>query len=503
MTKHLFIFLLFMLCGMPVLQAGNAQCVAFAPPKVEVSAFAVTHNGNSGSKSQSKAYFNLREPHRATPTLQTRGVLSTPIQVLQSDIVAFMQTGKFQRERAFNSVSIMMDIGTADAVNAQSWTIPSNILSLPNNLLIHYFIDPTTIPVGGRVANETHATRTTVINSDNQPVIRYGHYQLIDGDELDELGETFDELGIFTDYGEARNIYVDAPLDLGDNFTNDLTIHDDEDALPKKEAINAVLVDAFGSITTPYGIFECLRFSITQTRKTFTTSTTIPSATETRYYVGWIAKNGFLFFAKKTSAAAAGMVSLDGLVMADVNDVSTLPVELLSFDAQTNGKTVDLTWTTASESNNAGFDIERSADGKTFEKIGFVKGSGTTSEKHSYMFTDNTPLSKTAYYRLQQVDFDGSKVSSNVISIAPKDEVKGVKVYPNPSENGLIFIEIADGRDAMHRVSTGITITDAVGQTVFQQQTQSDNLLKVDVSAWASGVYFVKSGNNVVKFVKN
>ena len=143
------------------------------------------------------------------------------------------------------------------------------------------------------------------------------------------------------------------------------------------------------------------------------------------------------------------------------------------------------------------------ADGKTFEKIGFVKGNGTTSEKHSYTFNDNTPLSTTAYYRLQQVDFDGSKVSSNIISIEQKDDSKNIKIYPNPSKNGLIFIEIADGRDAMHRVSTGITITDAVGQTVFQQKTQGDNLLKLDVNAWASGVYFVHSGKEVVRFVKN
>ena len=370
-----------MLCGMPTLQAGPSCCVAFAPPKIVVSAFAVTKNDNSGSKSQSKAYFNLREPRRETPTLQTRGIVSTPIEVLQSDIVAFMQVGKFQRFRNFPNESTVMDIGTADAVNPQTWTIPSNILSLPNDVLIDYFVDPNTIPVGAQVVGATHATRTTIVNSDNQPVTKYAHYKLIDGDQLDEMGETFDEIGTFTNYGEASNIYVDAPLELGDNFTNDLVFHIDEDELPKRQATHVIVVDAFGSIATPYGTFDCLRFSFTQTRKLFTTNPITPSAIETYHFVGWITKNGFRFFAKKPSSLASGSVSLNGLQMIDVNDVSVLPVELLSFEAKNNDKTVDLTWTTASEGNNAGFDIERSADGKTFEKIGFVKGNGTTSEK--------------------------------------------------------------------------------------------------------------------------
>ena len=310
------------------------------------------------------------------------------------------------------------------------------------------------------------------------------------------MGETFDELGIFTNYGETRNIYVDAPLDLGDNFTNDLTVHDDEDALPKKEAINEVLVDAFGSITTPYGTFDCLRFSITQTRKTFTTNPITPSATETLYYVGWIAKNGFRFFAQKTSASASSMVSLSGLVMVDVNDVSVLPVELLSFEAKNNDKTVDLTWTTASESNNAGFDIEQSNDGKTFDKIGFVKGSGTTSQKQNYTFKDNTPLSTTAYYRLQQVNFDGSKVSSNIITVELKNKGKGVKIYPNPIKDGQITLEIPQNTE-------GVSIVNVVGQIVFQQKNTRDNLLKLDVSNWANGIYFVQSGEETIKFIKN
>ena len=177
--------------------------------------------------------------------------------------------------------------------------------------------------------------------------------------------------------------------------------------------------------------------------------------------------------------------------MIDVNDVSVLPVELLSFEAKNNDKTVDLTWATASEGKNAGFDIERSADGKTFDKIGFVKGSGTTSEKHSYTFTDNTPLSTTAYYRLQQVDFDGSKVSSNVISVESKDEVKGIKVYPNPVSNVLTIETEATGN---------YQIFNLLGQQILRGSLSAK---EIDVSALPKGSYILKAGEKQIKFVKN
>ena len=81
-------------------------------------------------------------------------------------------------------------------------------------------------------------------------------------------------------------------------------------------------------------------------------------------------------------------------------------------------------------------------------------------------------------------------------TIEADDERASIRIYPNPSKDGLMSIEITSNTE-------GVSIVNAVGQTVFQQQTKGDNLLKLDVSAWTSGVYFVKSGKNVVKFVKN
>ncbi len=98
------------------------------------------------------------------------------------------------------------------------------------------------------------------------------------------------------------------------------------------------------------------------------------------------------------------------------NGTQDLPVELTSFSAVklTNG--VKLSWTTASEINNSGFDIERSSNNKSFNKIAFIPGHGTSTEALSYSYVDNSQSGKT-YYRLKQVDFDGSFNYSKTVEV--------------------------------------------------------------------------------------
>jgi hypothetical protein len=177
-----------------------------------------------------------------------------------------------------------------------------------------------------------------------------------------------------------------------------------------------------------------------------------------------------------------------------------LPVELLDFKGRNTTTGNALSWTTASEQNNAGFDIEASSDGLHFEKIGFVKGNGTTNVKHQYDFLDKTSLANLMYYRLQQTDNDGTKKASFIISIQKDDTFLGLKAYPNPTTNGIISVE-------WNNQATGeIWVVDAIGKTIFQQsitELKGENQLKIDISLWSSGLYFIKSGDEVVKFFKN
>jgi Secretion system C-terminal sorting domain len=451
-----------------------------------------------------RAYFNLRE---APPRTQLNVRSATPISVTEQDMLNLMSVGRVEHNFAYvTSRSVSMNIGIADNANAQTWVLPNTaILTTPDADVTYNFIAPTSVtPATAQIAGATHVRKTTFVNDENNTVTFYKHFKMVAADELEELGASFVENGVVYDYDEPAQIYADAPLDLGDAFQTSITSHDDEDPLPRTTAVCDVVVDGFGSITTPFGnTYQCLRLSLTRVETRETDAQ--PGTSETDYLVVWVTREGFRFYATKPTQNASGMTTLTKLDMYYFEN-AILEVELLTFEGKMNKNAVDLTWTTANEKNNVGFDVERSADGKTFEKIGFVKGSGTTNLRQSYAFTDNDPLSISTYYRLRQVDFDGTSTTSNVISIEQKGSGKGLKVYPNPSFDNQISIELSENTvearnpDAFGK---GVSVTNVLGQVIFQQKTIGQNSLQLDISTWEKGVYFVKTMDETVKFVKN
>jgi len=94
-----------------------------------------------------------------------------------------------------------------------------------------------------------------------------------------------------------------------------------------------------------------------------------------------------------------------------------VPVEMTSFTASVNGNNVILNWSTATELNNKGFDIERKSGNSSYEQIYFMEGKGTTSEPFQYSFTDKELAYGTYYYRLKQIDFDGTVTYSKEITV--------------------------------------------------------------------------------------
>jgi hypothetical protein len=92
-------------------------------------------------------------------------------------------------------------------------------------------------------------------------------------------------------------------------------------------------------------------------------------------------------------------------------------VELIDFTAVGQGKTVQLAWRTATEQNNAYFEVERSLDGLQFEVLGKVAGAGNSTAIQQYQFVDAAPVAGDNFYRLRQVDFDGGDLYSPVVTI--------------------------------------------------------------------------------------
>ena len=117
-----------------------------------------------------------------------------------------------------------------------------------------------------------------------------------------------------------------------------------------------------------------------------------------------------------------------------------LPVEMVSFTADNKEETVELEWLTASELDNAGFEVERSEDGQNWETLDFVKGNGTTEDASFYNWTDYSPVNGTSYYRLKQIDTNGTYEYSKVVSVERNNNSSiEFNVYPNPTRGQINY----------------------------------------------------------------
>ncbi|MBE2279874.1 MAG: proprotein convertase P-domain-containing protein [Ignavibacteriaceae bacterium] len=176
-----------------------------------------------------------------------------------------------------------------------------------------------------------------------------------------------------------------------------------------------------------------------------------------------------------------------------------VPVELQNFSIQTNGSGVTLSWETVSETNNAGFEIQRRKENGEFVKAGFVQGAGTTTEIRKYYFSEKNLSPGVYYYRLKQTDFDGTSVYSQEIEINVDVPVNFLvsQNYPNPvslTENSIMSSRVNFSLPSNAFVT--ISIYDALGSLIKSPVNSffEAGAFEVDLelSNFASGSYFYR-----------
>ncbi|MET0462654.1 MAG: T9SS type A sorting domain-containing protein [Chitinophagaceae bacterium] len=175
-----------------------------------------------------------------------------------------------------------------------------------------------------------------------------------------------------------------------------------------------------------------------------------------------------------------------------------LPVTLQSFTVKAVSGTSLLQWVTASELNNDHFNIERSADGRTFTTIGRVQGNGTTSIRQEYRFTDAAPLTGQNYYRLAQVDLDGHVTYSQTRLLSFNAQARVMQLSPNPARSTvhIVLPQAASGQDA-------VELYNLSGRKVLVQAVSAGTLqLDADISTLAPGMYIVRFGDQRMKVMK-
>lgn len=175
------------------------------------------------------------------------------------------------------------------------------------------------------------------------------------------------------------------------------------------------------------------------------------------------------------------------------NGPTPLPISLIYFEAVPDyaKKQVQLMWETSQEINNSHFDILRSVDGISWESIGSIKGSGNSYQTNDYSFYDYIPL-EINYYRFLQVDIDGNS-TLGPIRLAQFIDNRSYNLFPNPANHSLSIDS--------EQIGSTVTITDLSGRILHRSVVTSEHST-IDISTLATGLYFVKINDSVVKLIK-
>lgn len=216
-----------------------------------------------------------------------------------------------------------------------------------------------------------------------------------------------------------------------------------------------------------------------------------PSILFDRYTKGWTLAESYY--------AASRLVDWMDIVIGDpickAYTVSTLPIELVSFNSNCINNKATLTWETSSETNNSYFNIEKSNDGVNWKKIGKLDGQGNSSTFKKYSFIDNEKIIATSFYRLKQIDIDGSFTYSTIATIRNCNQKDiAISVSPNPVKN-LVTIKFDKeiGRQE-------IQIFDLEGKLI--KNLFVENNTQINVAELPKALYIIQLKNDKTKYVK-
>ncbi len=172
--------------------------------------------------------------------------------------------------------------------------------------------------------------------------------------------------------------------------------------------------------------------------------------------------------------------SFSDFVMGSSTENNPLPVELLSLTAKPHGHTVKIYWSTASETDNSHFVVERSPDNRHFAPVATVAGVGTSQQIQRYQIVDDQPVVGNAYYRLKQVDFDDGYTYSRSVSVDFSGSTRTiVRLSPNPAnEHTVVTVQ---GLEVGKRVQ--IQVLDPQGKIQQTSRTQQQGVFSAPFSA--------------------
>ncbi len=252
--------------------------------------------------------------------------------------------------------------------------------------------------------------------------------------------------------------------------------------------------------------FVVIKYSFSATTTTddqasvYVLSSGIPSTEPTSTYVGPTAgtatdqANFSRLTLRQGSSSNAATLVVDGIRVSTNWATTSLPVQFKSFTASKGDNGVNLKWATASESNNKGFEVQRSVNGAKYQTVGFVRGNGNSSVVKTYTFTDALNTTGNICYRLKQIDFDGASEHSKVACVNVEvEKTTGVITTPNPF-NGSLHIKY----NSLTEGTANVQIIDMLGKThqnTNMNVNKGETTLTLDTDALPLGIYFIRITN--------
>jgi len=205
-------------------------------------------------------------------------------------------------------------------------------------------------------------------------------------------------------------------------------------------------------------------------------------------------------------AIGSGFTNYSPITFGTKTNSNPLPVSLLDFTAECNGGGVEVHWSTATETNNDHFIVERSQDATNWQTVTTVQGAGNSNSSLNYQVLDAQPYGGTSFYRLRQVDYNGQSETFSAVAVKCNEGQPSVSFYPNPFTSGLSIdmVNIGSGKATL-------IVYDMLGQKVLAKNLVSNELtngtLILDLEPLAKGLYTIEfrsdSYSKIAKIVKN
>ncbi|MCF0051582.1 T9SS type A sorting domain-containing protein [Dyadobacter sp. LJ53] len=183
----------------------------------------------------------------------------------------------------------------------------------------------------------------------------------------------------------------------------------------------------------------------------------------------------------QTLTSPANMLS-QGLLQPDA--FAPFPVKLIYFTGKTFDAQNELRWATSEETNNEYFQVERSSDGLIFYSLTRIAGTGNSTQSKTYHYYDLSPVA-LSYYRLKQVDYDGTYSYSKIVALKQPLAAAQYVVYPNPTDGVLNVSGIKIDKPVE------LYVLDIAGRVMTQQKSGAAENIKLDLQALPAGTYIL------------